>query len=117
MQILRDRCFLYAVGKLKKDIAFQVAPESPLITPTEEISLTEATKLRTPDLIKLFNRIKKDKKWIIETTSTQEFNEDDREIHNFDEEPTISKRVTTTTKTEYFIDDSLDIEEYRPDKM
>lgn len=119
---IKGLCLLYAIGKLKKDTAYCGEPDSPLnMDGCNDSRYKEAIDKKRPELIRLFNRILKEKKWTTKTEQIDDYDENDKKIDyfEFDEseesntESIISKRVTTTTKTEYFIDDSLDIEKFK----
>ncbi|MCK5281851.1 MAG: hypothetical protein KAK00_00415 [Nanoarchaeota archaeon] len=68
-------------------------------------------------LISQFIDMLRKREWTTETSQIEEFDENNNIIdyQSVDETKTVivSKRVTTTIKTEYFIDDSLTIEELK----
>lgn len=111
---VRKNCYLYSVKRISPEEAFAKSEGQSLDSNNFSNILELEIKSATKAMIELFNNIKKNKYWKIETQETHYYDKEDKEI--FDECPTEYTRRTETTTTEYFmLDKELDIKPKRID--
>jgi len=104
---IRAACLFYSVLRLPGISTYHIEEDMPIKIPKAYIGSVKY------ELLLLFNELKRERKWTINHKIIIDYDEHNNEIdyHKLDDskDVIVSKRITTTTKTEYFIDDSLDM--------
>lgn len=104
---IREKIASYSLGKISDEMAIVFSGGF------EEALKIDKQKCET-DLVNLFNKMVKEKKWVVKTTEIMHYDNkgkllDEEELYSTPE-PIVSKIIENKKIITYFIDDSLDIE-------